>query len=137
LNRKRVRDEVRKRRKRDRGRRWDADAEPESLGRADRPLQEVLPLYLDEDVQETLPLFAPHEYGAWFDAAPGMRFRFHDAGHILGSAWVEGELTEEGRAVRLVFTADYGRPQPILRDPEPLLAADVFISESTYGNRLH
>ena len=137
LNRKRVRDEVRKRRKRDRGRRWDADAEPESLGRADRPLHEVLPLYLDEDVQETLPLFVPHKYGAWFDAAPGMRFRFHDAGHILGSAWVEGELTEQGRTVRLVFTADYGRPQPILRDPEPLLAADVFVSESTYGNRLH
>jgi metallo-beta-lactamase family protein len=67
-----------------------------------------------------------------------MRFRFRDAGHILGSAWVEAEIGE-GRAKRLlVFTGDYGRPhQPILRDPEPLSAADVYISESTYGNRVH
>jgi metallo-beta-lactamase family protein len=137
LNKKRMRDEVRKRRKRDRRKSWDAEDGPDSLGRADRPLREVLPLYLDEDVLETLPLFVPHAYHEWFEAAPGMRFRFHDAGHILGSAWVEGELSEQGRKVRLVFTADYGRPQPILRDPEPLAAADVYISESTYGDRLH
>ena len=137
LNKKRLHDEVRKRRKRERGRRWEVEDGPESLGRSDRALHEVLPLYLDEDVQETLPLFVPHAYGEWFEAAPGLRFRFHDAGHILGSAWVEGELAENGRTLRLVFTADYGRQQPILRDPEPLVRADVFVSESTYGNRLH
>jgi metallo-beta-lactamase family protein len=38
----------------------------------------------------------------------------------------------------VVFTGDYGRAgQPVLRDPEPLCAADVIISESTYGNRAH
>jgi metallo-beta-lactamase family protein len=137
LNKKRMRHEVRSRRKRARSKRWRAKNEPESLGRADKPLAEVLPLYLDEDVQETMDLFRPHDYQEWFEAAPGMRFRFHDAGHILGSAWVEGELSEGGRTQRLVFTGDYGRPQPILRDPEPLLAADVYVSESTYGNRLH
>lgn len=67
-----------------------------------------------------------------------MRARLHDAGHILGAAWVELELEEHGRRVRLVFTGDYGRRgQPILRDPVPLLAADVFVSESTYGDRVH
>ena len=137
LNKKRMRHAVRSRRKRSRQKRWRERDEPESLGRADKPLTEVLPLYLDEDVQETMDLFTPHDYHEWFEAAPGMRLRFHDAGHILGSAWVEAELAERGRKVRLVFTGDYGRPQPILRDPEPLTAAEVIVSESTYGDRLH
>ena len=99
---------------------------------------EVVPLYVEEDVRDTMPRFESHEYGAWFEAAPGIRCRFRDAGHILGSAWVECEIgSGPGRKV-LVFTGDYGRShQPILRDPEPLSAADVYISESTYGNRIH
>ncbi|MBK7874493.1 MAG: MBL fold metallo-hydrolase [Planctomycetes bacterium] len=102
------------------------------------PEREVLPLFLEEDVDATMPLFAPRDYGEWFEAAPNMRFRFHDAGHILGSAWVEGEIREGTRLHRLVFTGDYGRKhQPILRDPAELLPADVYISESTYGNRTH
>jgi metallo-beta-lactamase family protein len=102
------------------------------------PAREVQPLYLEEDVRELLPRFRPRAYGEWFEALPGMRFRFRDAGHILGSAWIEAEIREGGVTRRLVFTGDYGRyHQPILRDPEPLSEADVVISESTYGNRLH
>lgn len=102
------------------------------------PPREIVPLYLEEDVHETLPRFARHEYGAWFEPLPGMRFRFRDAGHILGSAWIEGEIREKSGVTRLVFTGDYGRyHQPILRDPEPLSEAEVYISESTYGNRCH
>jgi len=99
---------------------------------------EAAPLYLEQDVRETLPRFSSHEYGDWFEAAPGMRFRFRDAGHILGSAWIEAEIGAGPAKRTLVFTGDYGRDhQPILRDPEPLSEADVYISESTYGNRLH
>src|SRR5260221_1309444 len=99
---------------------------------------EVVPLYFEEDVARTMPLFLGHEYGEWFEAAPGMRFRFRDAGHILGSAWIEAEIGAGKDRQVLVFTGDYGRKnQPILRDPEPLAPADVYISESTYGNRLH
>lgn len=102
------------------------------------PEREVVPLFLDEDVDATMPLFSTRDYGEWFEATPNMRFRFHDAGHILGSAWVEGELREGNELRRLVFTGDYGRRhQPILRDPTELLPADVYISESTYGNRVH
>lgn len=108
------------------------------LAHAELPAREVLPLYLDEDVTDTLRLFTGHEYGEWFETAPGMRFRFRDAGHILGSAWVEAELGEGGARERLVFTGDYGRHhQPILRDPEPLAEADVYVTESTYGDRDH
>lgn len=99
---------------------------------------EIVPLYFEEDVARTMPLFVGHEYGEWFEAAPGMRFRFRDAGHILGSAWIEAEIGAGKEKKLLVFTGDYGRRnQPILRDPEPLAPADVYISESTYGNRLH
>jgi|LakMenEpi03Aug12_release.lakeMendotaPanAssembly.Ray.scaffolds.fasta_scaffold01737_27 metallo-beta-lactamase family protein len=102
------------------------------------PAREIVPLYLEEDVHDTLPRFAKHEYGMWFEPVPGMRFRFRDAGHILGSAWIEGEIRERSGVTRLVFTGDYGRyHQPILRDPEPLSEAEVYISESTYGNRCH
>jgi metallo-beta-lactamase family protein len=96
------------------------------------------PLYDEDDVRETMRRFSEHAYGEWFEAAPGIRCAFHDAGHILGSAWVEAEIQEPQGPRRLVFTGDYGRfHQPILRDPEPLTPADVVISESTYGDRLH
>lgn len=102
------------------------------------PPHELQPLYLEQDVRALMPRFDPHAYGEWFEALPGMRFRFRDAGHILGSAWIEAELRERDGLRRLVFTGDYGRyHQPILRDPEPLSEADVLISESTYGNRRH
>lgn len=107
-------------------------------GRRQLPARDVQPLYLEQHVRELLPRFRSHAYGEWFEALPGMRFRFRDAGHILGSAWVEAEIREQGATRTLVFTGDYGRyHQPILRDPEPLSEADVLISESTYGNRLH
>ncbi|MCE9595959.1 MAG: MBL fold metallo-hydrolase [Planctomycetes bacterium] len=111
---------------------------PAALARSTIPEAEVTPLYVDEDVDATLPLFDSHVYREWFDVARGVRARFHDAGHILGSAWIEAEITEGAKVTRLVFTGDYGRPgQPILRDPEPLAEADIFISESTYGARSH
>ncbi|MFQ5750162.1 MAG: MBL fold metallo-hydrolase RNA specificity domain-containing protein [Planctomycetota bacterium] len=100
--------------------------------------EEVEALYCTGDVEKTMNRFVAHRYGEWFEPAAGLRIRFHDAGHILGSAWVEAEIREGERTVRLVFTGDHGRKgMPILRDPEPLCAADVYISESTYGNRLH
>jgi metallo-beta-lactamase family protein len=102
------------------------------------PAHDIVPLYLEEHVGETLRLFVDHAHGDWFQVAPNMRFRLHEAGHILGATWIEGEIQDERGTKRLVFTGDYGRKdQPILRDPEPLLDADVFISESTYGNRVH
>ncbi|MBI5431714.1 MAG: MBL fold metallo-hydrolase [Planctomycetes bacterium] len=111
---------------------------PNAVARGELPPSEVVPLYVDEDVDATLPLFDQHAYRAWFDVATGVRVRFHDAGHILGSAWIEAEVTEGKKVTRVVFTGDYGRPgQPILRDPEPLCEADVYISESTYGARSH
>lgn len=107
-------------------------------GEVNLPEREVLPLFLDEDVDDALALFTTRAYGEWFDVTPAVRARFHDAGHILGSAWIEAEIRDHGRLVRFVFTGDYGRRgQPILRDPEPLAPAEVYVCESTYGDRVH
>lgn len=120
--------------------------EPACLRRAPLPDQPVEPLYDEHDARRALRKFRAHAYGETFEVAPGIRARFHDAGHILGSAWVELEIEEHGRATKIVFTGDYGRPgQPVLRDPEPLAKAgapphsppDVIIAESTYGDRSH
>jgi metallo-beta-lactamase family protein len=116
---------------------WREEDDAPALAVSNPPVRDVLPLYLPEDVQPALRSFARHRWGEWFAIGPSVRARFHDAGHILGASWVELEARERGKTRRLVFTGDYGRAQPILRDPEPLAPADVVISESTYGDRCH
>jgi metallo-beta-lactamase family protein len=68
-----------------------------------------------------------------------VQVRFHDAGHILGSSWLEVTVSGEGRPRKLVFSGDLGMPnRPVLRDPEKVVAeADVLLIESTYGDRQH
>ncbi len=59
---------------------------------------------------------------------------FHDAGHVLGSAFISIET--EGK--RIVFSGDIGNDQvPILPETESLSHADYVVCESTYGARVH
>ncbi len=96
------------------------------------------PLYTQADAERSLEQFEGLPYNHFFDAAPGVKVEFHDAGHILGSAEVLLTISEGPRTVRLAFTGDVGRPgTPIIRDPEPISQADFLITESTYGDRLH
>ncbi|MEZ6093625.1 MAG: MBL fold metallo-hydrolase [Pirellulaceae bacterium] len=96
------------------------------------------PLYVTQDAVNALKLFRSVGFHKWFDVMPGVKCRFHVAGHMLGAAIVELRLTEDGRTVNLLFSGDLGRPsRPILRDPESVSHADFLIMESTYGDRLH
>jgi metallo-beta-lactamase family protein len=101
----------------------------------------VTPLYTEDDVEQTIPLFQGVDYSRTFSAGEGIDCRLEDAGHILGSASVALTLRENSTVCRLVFTGDLGRPNlPILRDPVFTGASegtDVLISESTYGGRFH
>lgn len=98
----------------------------------------ALPLYDDHDVAATLPLLREIGYGHKFEVVPGIQATFHEAGHILGSAWLELVLSDEGKTVRLVMSGDLGRENAaILRDPEPPVDCDYMVVESTYGDRLH
>ncbi|MBI5365810.1 MAG: MBL fold metallo-hydrolase [Planctomycetes bacterium] len=98
----------------------------------------VEPLYTQADAIAALGHFASVPYDRTFTAAPGVQFRFLEAGHILGSAQVALTLTENGTTRRLDFTGDLGRKNfPVTRDPASLPPADALIIESTYGNRRH
>ncbi len=96
------------------------------------------PIYTEEDVREAMRLFEPVDYNEIHVIEKGISFRFTDAGHILGSAAVHLELTENGQTIRLTFSGDVGRYHDlILRAPQEFPQADYIICESTYGNRLH
>jgi metallo-beta-lactamase family protein len=106
--------------------------------RRPRDLPRIEPLYTEKDVRGIVRQFESQPYGRWNQLFSGLRVRFRDAGHILGSAIVELEFQEKGEVRRLVFTGDLGRRGlPLLRDPEIVPGCDILISESTYGNRVH
>jgi len=96
------------------------------------------PLYTPEDIPPTIAAMRSLPYEQALEVAPGVTLSYHDAGHILGSAFVQLDVRENGSTRRLFFTGDMGRPNmPILKDPYVLHQVNFLISESTYGNRLH
>jgi metallo-beta-lactamase family protein len=99
---------------------------------------EGLPLYTVEDVERSLRYFQTVGYDEIISLADGLKVRFQDAGHILGSAMIEIWVEEGGGERKLVFSGDLGSSgQPIVRDPSWVEEGDVLWLESTYGNRLH
>ncbi|PYP49434.1 MAG: MBL fold metallo-hydrolase [Gemmatimonadetes bacterium] len=105
---------------------------------AKRRKEFVEPLYGMRHAVRTMDLMVGVPYNRFFDVVPGVRACYIDAGHILGSASVLLDCTENGRTKRLVFSGDIGRSGlAIVRDPTPPEGADALIMESTYGNRDH
>jgi len=114
----------------------DAEWENRKGKRADRAAVE--PLYTVADAEAALKLVETHEYGEEFDLCPGVKIKFTDAGHLLGSACVEVWATEGEETRKIVFSGDLGNvDQPIIRDPQPIHGADYVVMESTYGDRNH
>src|SRR5690554_170933 len=88
------------------------------------PLEQWLPLWQQPNGQQ------------------GYRMRLRNAGHIMGSAYVEFESLHakntNGLPHRVVFSGDLGcKNTPLLPDPTPLEYADLLVLESTYGDRNH
>ena len=114
----------------------DAAYENQKGKRAGKP--PVEPLYTLVDVEKALRHIVTCEYGQELEISDGVKVRFVDAGHLLGSACVEMWLTEQGFTKKIVFSGDIGnRKQPIIRSPQPIAEADYVVTESTYGDRLH
>ena len=68
----------------------------------------------------------------------GLSIRFTDAGHLLGSSFLEFFLEDGGKSVKLVCSGDVGNiNQPIIKDPQTVTEADYLLIESTYGTRNH
>lgn len=96
------------------------------------------PLYTADDVAATLKMFNPCDYNKEYEIFEGIKARFIDAGHLLGSASIEITITEEGVTKTLLFSGDLGNVnRPLIRDPQKPEKADIVVIESTYGNRLH
>lgn len=94
----------------------------------------ALPLYTARDAEQALSLVRTQPFHTRVEVAPGLGATFTPVGHILGAASVRVE--GGGRSVS--FTGDVGRPDdPVMLPPEPLPAADVVVTESTYGDRVH
>ncbi len=98
----------------------------------------ALPLFDSGDATKAIEQITTRSYGAWTDLSGRIGFRFHNAGHLLGSAMVEMTIKENGSTTRVLFSGDLGRYDvPLNPDPDPPPEADYIVLESTYGNRPH
>ena len=101
---------------------------------------EVPALYSMQDAEKCLRQFVTVGYDRPMLIADGVELTFIDAGHILGSAQVLLEITDQadGRKKRFLFSGDVGRgANEVLRDPVPVEDIDFLLMESTYGGREH
>lgn len=91
-------------------------------------------LFTGQEVAIAMQQFTGIDYETEVEVAPGVTAIWREAGHILGSAFIE--IRTEGK--KIVFSGDIGNEDaPILKDTAPLVEADVLVIESTYGDRLH
>ena len=97
------------------------------------------PIYTAKDAIAAMPHFKMIWYDVAFEPIPGIKARLVDAGHILGSAAVVIDYTNEaGEPKRLWYSGDIGRyDMPILCDPVLPQDADTLIMECTYGDKPH
>ena len=119
---------------------FEAEWKNRKAKRAGRP--EVVPLYDMNDAVGGLGHFVSCDYHSVINVCEGLKVRFVDAGHLLGSSSIEmwiSENTAEGVEERkIVFSGDIGPGnRPLIKDPEYLTSADYVVMESTYGDRTH
>jgi len=100
-----------------------------------RARSDLLPIFTAADAKETLSLFQSVHLDDWVTVAPGVRARWWNAGHILGSASIEVEIADsQPRPMTLCFSGDLGPGgRDFADDPEGPTEVDHVIVESTYG----
>ncbi|MCF6148661.1 MAG: MBL fold metallo-hydrolase [Candidatus Kuenenia sp.] len=115
----------------------DAEWDNKKRLRAGKPL--LKPLYTVEDANDSLAYFQGIEYDQIVEIVDGIKVRFQDSGHILGSAIVELWVKEDDTGEKkLVFSGDLGQKNlPIVNDPTLIEEGDYIFIESTYANRRH
>ncbi|MGC3958748.1 MAG: MBL fold metallo-hydrolase [Verrucomicrobiota bacterium] len=94
------------------------------------------PTYTAEHVSQIMEQFATAPYNQAVEIAPGIRARWVEAGHMLGSASLQLCVKDGPTTKTIVFSGDVGpKGAPILEDAVGFDKADVLIMESTYGDR--
>ncbi|MFD0914832.1 MBL fold metallo-hydrolase [Pseudahrensia aquimaris] len=102
--------------------------------------KDVEPIYTQQDAEAVLHQVKAVEYEKWISPGEGVRARFWNAGHILGSASIEVEIetgdTNDGKPLRLLFSGDLGPDNKLFHpDPDAPTNFDYVISEATYGGK--
>ncbi len=98
--------------------------------------EKPMPLYTTEDATRTFVYFKGYRYNQRIPLHPKIAIKFHDAGHILGSAITEMYIQGDKMRKKIVFSGDIGRyNKPILRNPTTIKDGDILLIESTYGNK--
>ncbi|NJO38757.1 MAG: MBL fold metallo-hydrolase, partial [Rhizobiales bacterium] len=115
------------------------ESEVERLNRKNRRRgqPEVLPIYTQRDAEACLRQFDDVAMERWFEPMPGIRARYWNAGHILGSASIELNVSgPDGRAVHMLFSGDLGPDEKVFHaEPAAPAGFDYILCESTYGDR--
>ncbi|MDO8290290.1 MAG: MBL fold metallo-hydrolase [Parvibaculum sp.] len=118
------------------------EVEVEQLNRrnAHRGRATVTPIYTARDAEASLKNFKSVLYDNWFEPARGIRARYWNAGHILGSASIEVEIDMSGEkkgSLRLLFSGDVGSSAQMFHAaPDSPDNLDYVICEATYGGRV-
>lgn len=87
---------------------------------------------LSRQIEEWFQTVQP---GELVELGEKIKFRLHNAGHILGSSQVELILGEGDDEVTILFAGDYGNQiSPLIRPPDQVKRADYLVTESTYGS---
>lgn len=114
------------------------EMEVEQLNRrnARRGRSAVQAIYGVEQAVATLTQFRSVPLGQLVTIAKGIRARYWDAGHLLGSASIEVEIDRlGGAAIRLLFSGDIGSNlKPFHANPTGPQGIDYVVCETTYGD---
>lgn len=125
---------------RDSARIMSEDAKWKTRKNSRKGLPAVEPLYTEKEVEDTLELRSPVPYDEVIDVLDGLKVRFREAGHILGSSIIETWISKDNmdKPVKVVFSGDLGPAEGVIEKPPTLIEdADFVLIESTYGDRLH
>lgn len=98
----------------------------------------IQPLYTMADAEQALKQFKSIDYEKWVKIDDEVELCFTIIGHILGAGAVNLKIKENDRIHKVCYTGDVGRQNHrIIKNPKPFPQADIIITESTYGNKLH
>jgi len=106
--------------------------------RIKKGLPPVTPIYTQADATACMAHFIGVPNNMKFRIDENIKVKFTNTGHMLGSGVANIEIIENGNIKRIAYTGDIGRPvDQILAAPQPFPQAEILITESTYGDRLH
>ncbi len=114
----------------------ESEAEYESRKRGRKGNAPLEPLYQMRDAEQALALRQTLDYEQWIEPGPGVRARYWNAGHILGSASIEVEVKDGDKTATILFSGDLGPDEKVFyKAPNAPSGFDYILSESTYGGR--